>query len=90
MACNSCRAMPHGKKHSFLVIMVDAETNREGHCIIQSECSHGMQEKVSWLASKSQLTVVDPRNREAFSMAHPVVAHIDAKIAAHIPIADPV
>lgn len=91
MTCNQCGESPRlAKKHSYLVIMVDSVTHREGHCIMQSECAHGMQEKVNWYASKAQLTVIDPSNREAFLMMNPVIAHIDAKIAAHIPIADPV
>lgn len=89
MACNTCRAVPRPKKHSFLVIMVDSLTNREGQCVIQSECPHGMQEHMDGLASKGSLLVVDPRTPdEMFVMSNPLVTHVDAKIAAHIPIRD--
>lgn len=90
MACDMCWAVPQPpKKHSYLVHLLDAETARWGKCIIQSECAHGMQEWVEYLASTGQLRVNDNEGEE-FLMSHPKVMHIDPKAAAHVPVVDPV
>lgn len=78
------------RKHSYLLTLMDKQTNREGRCVIQSECAHGMQEWVEYLASKAALNVVDPETDETFLMSDPLVLLVDDKAAAHIPLVDPV
>lgn len=90
MACDICWAVPEpAKKHSYLLHLLDTETARWGMCVVQSECSHGMQEWMEHLAANGQLTVHDNAGNE-FQMDHPKVMNIDAKSAAHVPIVDPV
>jgi hypothetical protein len=78
------------EKHSYLIDLIDTETNRWGKCVFQSECPHGMQEWAEYLASRGDLEVTDPITGEKFLMAHPQVMGVDARAAAHIPIVDPV
>lgn len=90
MACDICWALPQPpKKRSFLIQLIDEETGKWGRCVVQSECQHGMQEWMEYLAENGQLTVHD-QNDEAFVMLHPVVVDINDKAAAHIPLVDPV
>jgi hypothetical protein len=87
MICN-CWMTPRGK-HSYLVYAADRDTGQMGRCVIQSECQHGMAERLIELADRGQLVLLDQRN-EKFSPSRPVLIHIDTKGAAHIPILDKV
>lgn len=87
--CLDCRP-PARKQHSYLLTLMDKQTNREGRCVIQSDCPHGMQEWVEYLASQAALNVVDPGTDETFLMSDPMVVNVDDKTAAHIPLVDPV
>ena len=88
MACN-CWALPRpARKHSYLVHLVEENTNRAGRTIVQSECPHGMQEFLRAIASTGELVVHDYQGNE-FSMDHPIVINIDDRSAAHLPIVDP-
>jgi hypothetical protein len=78
------------EKHSYLIDLIDTETNRWGKCVFQSECPHGMQEWAEYLAFRGDLEVTDPVTGEKFLMLHPRVMGVDARAAAHIPIVDPV
>lgn len=91
MTCSICWAIPDGPraKRSYLVELIDAKTNRGGSCVVQSECTHDMQEWITHLASQGVLMVSSPVG-EKFRMDDPVVVNIDAEKAAHVPIVDPV
>jgi len=78
------------EKHSYLIDLIDTETDRWGKCVFQSECPHGMQEWAEFLAARGDLEVIDPNTGEKFLMSHPKVMGVDARAAAHIPIVDPV
>ena len=87
-----CWAIPADgprRKRSFLVELIDAKTNRGGSCVVQSECSHDMQEWMQHLADQGALMVC-ASDGEKFRMDNPVVVNIDAEKAAHVPIVDPV
>lgn len=88
MACELCWITP-AQKHSYLVHLIDTETNRWGRCIVQSECSCDMQEWLTHLAAIGNLSVHD-ENDEKFTMTHPLVIDIDTESAAHLPLVDPV
>lgn len=98
MACNICWALPQPpKKHSYLLVLVDAVTGREGWIIMQSECAHGAQEWVESIAVAGGVDAADPSkvdpitgDNEHFLMMAPRVIEVDDKRAAHIPIVDPV
>lgn len=87
MTCN-CSDAP--EKRSYLIHLMDERTRRYGRCVFQSECSHGMQEWATHLASTASLMVVDPDTDEKFQMDHPMVLHVDDKAAAHIPLVESV
>lgn len=91
MTCSICWAIDDGprRKRSFLVELIDAKTNRGGSCVVQSECSHDMQEWLTHLARQGSLMVCTPAG-EKFRMDDPVVVNIDTDKAAHVPIVDPV
>lgn len=92
MACDICWAIPQlQEKQSYLVHLVDKITNRAGLFIMQSECTHDTQEWVQGLADNGSLVVTNPDDHsDQFSMANPVVVHVDDKAARHIPLVDPV
>lgn len=87
MACCPVCVMPRSK-HSYLIDLVDDETGQWGQCVVQSVCSHGMQEWMNTLASEAKLYVVGTEG-EKFLMLHPRVIHVDTEKAAHLPIVDP-
>jgi hypothetical protein len=87
MICN-CWMTPQGK-HSYLVEATDGDTGQFGRCVIQSECQHGMQERLTELANLGQLKLHDDHDKP-FYPSRPVLIHIDTKGAAHIPILDQV
>lgn len=90
MACDLCWAVPQpAKKHSYLVHLLDAKTNEVGLTIVQTPCVHDVQEWLQDVASRGDLVVVNPATEERFTMRNPMVMHIDAEAAAHIPIVDP-
>lgn len=89
MACHFCAMPGPHPKRSFLVEVVDAPTGRWGRCVVQSECSHDIQEWMQELATQGQLSVHD-QNDEKFWPTSPVVVNVDDKAAAHLPIVDPV
>ena len=90
MACDICWTVPGPQpKRSFLIEIVDSETNRFGRCVVQSECPHGMQEWMETLAQAGQLVLHD-LDDEKFWSTTPVVVNIDDKAVAHLPIVDPV
>lgn len=64
---------------SFVVTMLDRVTGEMCRVIVQSECSHGMQEFIDQLANAGQL-----------SIANPVVLDVDDRAASHLPIVEPV
>jgi hypothetical protein len=94
MACEVCAVVPQPrKKHSYLISLIDTETARMGWCVVQSECTHDMQEWISDQAYHGGLEVMDKplgADNQTFTMFHPTVLYIDPKAAAHIPIKDPV
>jgi hypothetical protein len=86
--CENCVVTPRPRKHSYLIQLLDTETARWGRCVIQSECPHGMQEWVSYLATRNELYVHD-EDGEKFLMLHPLVMDVDHQTAAHLPLKDP-
>lgn len=63
--------------HSYLVTMVDRMTGEHQRVIVQSDCSHGMQEYID------RLVVAGSRD---IRLSSPVVIDIDERAARHIPI----
>jgi hypothetical protein len=76
-------------KHSYLVHLIDQETNRWGRCVVQSECTCDMQSWLTHLASVGSLVVHDEHD-EKFTMTRPLLMDIDTESAAHLPLVDPV
>lgn len=93
MACE-CGTVPAPReKHSYLIELLDAETNLWGRCVVQAECPCGIQEWLQRVADTGGLKVdriSHGTTRGKFLMYHPRVMKIDAKRAAHVPIVDPV
>jgi hypothetical protein len=85
-----CWSIPSPRqKRSYLIEIVDQKTHRWGRCVFQSECSHGMQEWAQTLADHGQLILHDEHD-EKFWSTDPLVVNVDDKVAAHLPIVDPV
>lgn len=63
--------------HSYLVTMVDRMTGRHQRVIVQSDCSHGMQEYIDQLVVAGSCDI---------KLSNPVVIDIDERAARHIPI----
>jgi hypothetical protein len=91
MACN-CGAIPAPQeKHSYLIHLLDARSARWGRIIVQSPCTHDLQEWLTSLAAASGgITVTDKETEEKFTMYEPRVMKIDPRGAAHVPLVDPV
>lgn len=91
MSCTQCWSFPQPRqrKRNFLIHLIDTETIRWGRCVVQSECSHGMQEWVDELTRAMGGLIVNDSAGNEFTMHHPRVVDIDAKAAEHLPIMDP-
>lgn len=89
MACSLCWACPPHGQRSYLVHLLDTQTAAWGRCIVQSECSHGMQEWADSLAARRELFVHDEQG-EKFLMEHPRVVRIEKEAAEHLPLVTPV
>ncbi len=63
---------------SFLVTMLDWGTGEECRIIVQTDCTHDMQQFVNKLAANGQIPI-----------ANPVVIDIDDRAARHIPVINP-
>lgn len=93
MNCELCEVVGQPqKKRSYLVFLLDALTCDEGVTVVQSECACDMQEWLQNVASVSGgLKVGRPGAMDEYFLMHrPIVTHIDAESAAHIPVVDPV
>lgn len=63
--------------YSYLVTMVDRVTGEHQRVIVQSGCSHGMQEYIDQQVAQGSLDI---------RLAHPVVIDIDDRAARHVPV----
>ena len=63
--------------HSYLVTLADRITGAQQRIIVQSDCSHGMQEYIDAQVAEGNA---------AITLAHPVVIDVDERIARHIPL----
>ena len=78
MTCDICWQIPQSpKKHSYLV-QLSNDAGEALDIVVQTPCTHDMQEWVTEQARLGRLPIRDPK-----------VINIDAKAAAHIPIVDP-
>jgi hypothetical protein len=80
-------------KHSYLVHLLDAMTLEEGLTVVQASSTDGIQELLQGIAHYSGGLLVGcslSGENDLFTMHNPVVMHIDAETAAHIPLVDPV
>jgi hypothetical protein len=60
---------------SYLVTLVDQETGDLQRIVVQSDCSHNMQEFVDGLVD--------------LKLAHPIVVDIDEQVVRHLPLVNP-
>jgi hypothetical protein len=75
MACRSCKMLPTPPKRQSYLVQLSNDQGAKYDCVVQTTCPHDLQ---TWI----------DEHAGDFPIVHPKVINIDAKIAAHIPLAD--
>lgn len=77
MACSDCKALPTPPKRQSYFVQLANEAGEGFNCIVQTTCPHDLQQ---WIDEHSG----------DFPIVHPKVINVNGRIAAHIPVVDPV
>lgn len=77
MACTTCLALPTPPKRQSYFVQLSNEKGESHDCIVQTSCPHDLQQ---WIDD----------NSVNFPIVHPRIINVNARVAAHIPLVDPV